>query len=349
MSSKNEAKINRKVFIVNLFGLVGLLMTFIMGVIQYFNQDYILSAILLTAAGFYALSHYVQKRAGNTVIASMIMLYTLFILMVYLVYCGGDNNTGPVWIFIVPAVALFINGLKRGSIDIAVFVIVISVLFFYPNDALLKADYSFEFKTRLLLSFLTVSVLSALYEYSRQAALNKMMVLSTKYEQMAKTDPLTHLSNRRAALDRLQYAKNRLARNKEKLCVILCDVDHFKLINDNYGHNVGDEALIKLATLFTENIRQQDDVARWGGEEFIFILPDTSLAQAKAFSQKIHDALSHLVIPIGNQQLTLTVSMGISEVITTQPLEHAIKVADEYMYQAKAAGRNQTFPINLNE
>ena len=344
MSSKNETKTNRKIFIVNLFGLVGLLITTVMSVTQYFNQDYALSAVLIVAAGFYSLSHYIQKTSGNTLAASIIMLYTLLILMIYLIYSGGYNNTGPVWVFIVPAVSFFIHGLKRGSIDIAIFITIISILFFYPNDALLEGNYSFEFKIRLLLSFLTVSFLTCLYEYSRQKSFEQMMVLSMKYEQMAKSDPLTHLSNRRDALDKLKYAKNRLVRNKEQLCIILCDVDNFKSINDNHGHNVGDEVLISIATLFNDKIRQQDDVARWGGEEFLFILPDTSPAQAKIFSQRIHDSLTNLVIPTDTQQLKITISMGISEVTTDQTLEHAINTADEYMYKAKAAGRNQTFP-----
>lgn len=343
-STRKSGEENRKVFIVNLFGLVGLSITSVMTVFSLFHLDYALAAALAISAVVYYLSHYIQRVTGNTYAASMLILYSLLMLMIYLVYGGGYKNTGPLWIFMVAPVTLFLLGLKKGAVYIGLFVFVITIMLFYPQDALLTANYSFEFKTRLLFSFLTIAFLSGLYEYSQQKSFEQVMRLSKEYEQMAKCDSLTHLPNRREALDQLGYAMNRLSRNKESICVILCDVDNFKSINDNYGHLVGDKTLVCLAKLFNDQVRQQDCVARWGGEEFLFVLPDTTLNQAKAFSQKIHSALNQLSIDAGTQKLTVTISMGISEILEGQAIEQVLSIADDHMYKAKTAGRNQTYP-----
>ena len=117
--------------------------------------------------------------------------------------------------------------------------------------------------------------MSALYEYSREQSFKHTLELSQKYQHLAHYDPLTQLSNRRDALSILKREQARIIRSKEPSSIIICDIDHFKKINDQYGHNAGDAVLIDLAKIFTQNIREQDCVARWGGEEFLFILPQT--------------------------------------------------------------------------
>lgn len=89
----------------------------------------------------------------------------------------------------------------------------------------------------------------------------------------------------------IEQEQRRMSRNKQPMCIILCDVDHFKKINDQYGHNTGDAVLVSLAETFTQLIRKQDTIARWGGEEFLFVLPETSAENAYILAQKIHQVL----------------------------------------------------------
>jgi diguanylate cyclase (GGDEF)-like protein len=329
---------------VSLFTLVGMSITAIMGVIGLFNSNFIIAAILFFASFSYSLGYYAYTKFNNKKLSSIIILYSLYILMFYLIFTGGVENTGPLWIYIVAPVSVFIHGLKRGLIDIALFVAMISIIMFMPTDMLGHATYSTEFKFRLIYSFLTVTFLSALYEYARNKSYNETLELSKKYQQLAHYDPLTKLSNRRDALCILKREQARVIRNKEPLSIIICDVDHFKKINDQYGHNAGDAVLIDLAKIFTDNIRAQDCIARWGGEEFLFILPQTIAKNANIVAEKIQEKLQDYLVKYKHEKIKVTVSMGIEQFNDNQSIDEVINNADKYLYQAKNAGRNQIFP-----
>ncbi|WP_246128979.1 GGDEF domain-containing protein [Colwellia demingiae] len=330
--------------VVSLFALVGMSISAVMGLIALFNNNFILAASLFFASFVYFLGYYVYKKYNNVELSSAIILYSLYLLMFYLVYSGGVENTGPLWIFIVAPVSVFIHGLKRGLIDIALFVAIISTIMFMPTDIIAHAIYSTEFKLRLLYSFLTVTFLSALYEYSRDKSYKHTLELSKKYQQLAHYDPLTQLSNRRDALCILKQEQARMIRSKEPLSIIICDVDHFKKINDQYGHNAGDIVLVELAKIFTNNIREQDFVARWGGEEFLFILPQTLAKNANLVAVKINEKLQNNLVDYEGKEIKVTVSMGIEQFNDNQSIDEIINSADKYLYQAKNSGRNQIFP-----
>jgi diguanylate cyclase (GGDEF)-like protein len=205
-------------------------------------------------------------------------------------------------------------------------------------------EYSTEFKLRILYSFLTVTARSAVYEYSREKSYKHALDLSKKYQQLANLDTLTQLSNRRDALSILTKERARLLRSKEPLSIVLCDVDYFKKINDRYGHNGGDAVLIALAKLFKDTIREQDYVARWGGEEFLFILPKTDADNANVLAEKLQNNLNRNPISYNKSQISVTVSMGIEQFNSSQSIDEVINKADKYLYQAKLSGRDQIFP-----
>jgi len=326
-----------------LFSLVGMSITAIMGIIGLFNNSFILASALFIASFIFFLGYYAFKKFNNAALSSAIVLYSLYILMFYLIFTGGVENTGPLWIFVVAPVSVFVHGLKRGLIDLAIFIVIIIAIMFSPTDVIAHAVYSIEFKLRLIYSFLTVTFLSALYEYSREQSYKNTLELSKKYQQLAHLDPLTQLSNRRDALHILQREQARAIRSKEPLSIILCDVDYFKKINDQYGHNAGDVVLIALAKIFTRNIREQDCIARWGGEEFLFILPQTIAQNANQLAEKIQQALHGHSVDYEGDKINVTVSMGIEQ-FNGSSIDEVINNADKYLYQAKNAGRNQIFP-----
>jgi len=318
--------------------------TTVMGVVGLLNKNWSLAMFLFLASFIFYTGYYLHKKFNNATLSSTIVLYSLYILMIYLIYTGGVENTGPLWIFIVAPVSVFIQGLKRGLFDIAIFVVIISGIMFMPTDIIAHATYSIEFKLRLIYSFLTVTFLSALYEYSREKSYKHALDLSEKYQKLAHLDPLTQLSNRRDALGVLKREKARRIRNKEPLTVILCDIDYFKKINDQYGHNAGDAVLVELAEIFTKSIREQDCVARWGGEEFLFILPQTIAESANVFAEKIQKKLQNHFVNYKNEKISVRISMGIEQVKDNQTIDEIINNADKLLYQAKSSGRNQIFP-----
>jgi diguanylate cyclase (GGDEF)-like protein len=330
--------------VVAVFSLVGMSILATMAVIALFNQTYILAVTLFGSSLLFFMGYYVYKKFNNSIFSSAIVLYSLYSLMFYLVYTGGVAQTGPLWIFIIPPISLFIQGLKYGLVNIAMFVAVISIIMFIPTDVMTHAPYSMEFKLRLLYSFLTVTALSALYEYSRERSYKSALRLSEKYQQLANFDPLTQLSNRRGALAILQQEQARISRKEDPLSIILCDIDYFKKVNDLYGHNAGDAILIALAKIFMSNMREQDSIARWGGEEFLFILPQTTAANANVVAEKIRGQIQNHTTFYQDKAIKVTSSMGIEQFDGTKSIDEVINSADKHLYKAKDAGRNQVFP-----
>lgn len=158
---------------------------------------------------------------------------------------------------------------------------------------------------------------------------------------LVRTDMLTGLANRREFMARLAEEAHRHARGGHPLSIVMIDVDHFKAINDTYGHPAGDHVLAELGALFRAAVRQHIDVpARLGGEEFALLLPDTDLADAQRVAEKLAERLAALRIVHEGRPLHVTLSMGISLVVDGQG-EQALRLADDNLYIAKRQGRNQ--------
>jgi two-component system cell cycle response regulator len=171
-----------------------------------------------------------------------------------------------------------------------------------------------------------------------------------RLEALATTDPLTGVLNRRALLDRLSSEVDRARRYGTVVTLLMIDLDHFKEINDTRGHLVGDEALRQLGALLQSAVRTVDVVARFGGEEFVVILPETAEEGAVAFAERIREKIEQH--PFGGDgggggggrgALRLTASIGVAmfpseRVASTEDL---FARADEALYRAKAAGRNR--------
>jgi predicted signal transduction protein with EAL and GGDEF domain len=201
-------------------------------------------------------------------------------LMIYLVFTGGLKGTGPLWIYIVPPVALFFGGMRKGTRNIGLFVLVISALMFYPNNEWLGTTYTFEFKSRLIYSFLTVSCLFAIYEYVRQSSFIRIQEMSQKFEKQAMRDPLSGLLNRRGMRERLQNEFERSQRYKNNLTVVMRDIDNFKSVNDQYGHDKGDEMIKSLGAVFKSGLRKQNSLARWVAKSTCFYYLKPTVANA---------------------------------------------------------------------
>ena len=154
-------------------------------------------------------------------------------------------------------------------------------------------------------------------------------------------DPLTGLPNRRAMEIDLKHAAAVAQRQSSPYSVALIDIDFFKPFNDNYGHRAGDEAIVHIANLLRSNLRASDKIFRYGGEEFLFLMPLTPLEGAAIATQRICDKISACNFPHEYSELGfLSVSIGVASSYTTD-WERAIEVADLALYDAKDAGRNR--------
>ncbi len=170
----------------------------------------------------------------------------------------------------------------------------------------------------------------------------RMATLVEESRWMATTDALTGLLNRRAFLESTGREVARSKRYNDDLSVILLDVDHFKLINDRRGHAAGDMVLAAVGQLLNQAVRTCDIVARWGGEEFVLVLPSTSLEGAQQVAERVRDLLENAGIRDGNgDPIPVTASFGVATYTLGDTLEQVIDRADRAMYLAKSDGRNR--------
>ena len=162
---------------------------------------------------------------------------------------------------------------------------------------------------------------------------------------LAHTDVLTGLANRRSFTDRLRQEWALLQRVHKPACLLMMDLDHFKRVNDVYGHPVGDQALQLFATLCRDVFRAADVLGRWGGEEFLAMLPATGLDQAQVVAERVHAALAAHPLPGIEPALVLSVSMGLTLFDPLRPLDITLRLLDSALYTAKREGRSRTVAV----
>jgi diguanylate cyclase (GGDEF)-like protein len=158
---------------------------------------------------------------------------------------------------------------------------------------------------------------------------------------LAETDALTGLLNRRAFLPLANDAMSYFKRYRRSICILMIDIDHFKRVNDLYGHAAGDEVIRRVGRIISDAIRTTDKVARFGGEEFVVLLRETDLKGAAVFADRIRQTVASSVFEPEGQCLTATISVGIAEAeVTDDDVDHTIERADRALYAAKSGGRN---------
>lgn len=192
----------------------------------------------------------------------------------------------------------------------------------------------------------TVSSLAAQLSSLRarlQTQKNELAHALTRIQILATRDELTGLVNRRHMIEVINQHQKRLQRSgHHRFCLALLDIDHFKRINDTHGHNVGDEVLRHFALVAQQALRETDVLARWGGEEFLVLLNDTTPELAQAGIERIREAMADAQVSPSVPELRLTFSGGLTAYADDEPLDHCVERADRALYQAKATGRNRT-------
>ncbi|WP_290702079.1 diguanylate cyclase [Amphritea sp.] len=209
----------------------------------------------------------------------------------------------------------------------------------------LKSQDGIE-KSLITLTLVLIIVFSLSFLIIRVAA-KELNLAQVKLHKMATEDPLTGLKNRPVIIESVQEEISRNQRRQSSgarypFSLVMIDVDHFKSINDQHGHPVGDQALVKITDTINSTIRAHDLIGRYGGEEFLLLLPDTDLEGAKPIAERVRKSVENIDFLSGDIRIPLTISLGVTTVIADDTdYDQAIKSADKALYQAKDAGRNQ--------
>jgi len=187
-----------------------------------------------------------------------------------------------------------------------------------------------------------LSSLNQTLEQKVQERTSELKTANEKLNQLVMTDTLTKVLARRAIFNKFNEEIDRASRYKRPLVAAMVDVDHFKIFNDTEGHVLGDEALKKIAQAFITNLRKSDAVGRYGGEEFLLVLPETKIESAKEIAERLRFNIEKMVFQGQKEEAYLTVSIGLAAFPEAgKSAEDLIAAADQALYVAKQRGRNQ--------
>ncbi|MFZ5528603.1 MAG: GGDEF domain-containing protein [Pseudomonadota bacterium] len=198
-----------------------------------------------------------------------------------------------------------------------------------PNTVLDGLHYFNVLGTVLILIFL-----AGYYHYLMSKA-------EANLRAMATTDPLTQLRNRRAVIEAIRDEELRMQRAQTQMSFVLCDLDHFKLVNDTYGHDAGDEVLKAVSRVLSDGVREVDHLARWGGEEFLLVLPGAGTQEAQMVAERLRQRIEALRVKVGHEELHISMTFGVSARHPDETSENTISRADQALYEGKHAGRNR--------
>ncbi|PZA05762.1 MULTISPECIES: GGDEF domain-containing protein [unclassified Meiothermus] len=298
--------------------------------------DAVLSPLLFVGFSLMALLLWLQRiRIVTVELVAVVLLLVYNLGNLYYVGLSGELSrmgfsASALWSAIIyPLAFLLLSREKALRVSAAYYLAgllggVVSVLLHPPSMNVLNSIAQFYLANLAFLALINV------YAQLREHMLTM--------EQLAHTDHLTRLANRRGLEPLLKQELQKAERYGLPLAVLLADLDHFKEVNDRYGHAIGDQVLREVALRLDHNLRQADTVARWGGEEFLILAPTTDLAQAEQLASRLVEVVRGEPV-VG--RIPVTISIGVSCYRVGDDLESLLQRADQALYRAKALGRNR--------
>jgi diguanylate cyclase (GGDEF)-like protein len=273
----------------------------------------------------------IHKKTPNLRLWSSIFLFALYSVILIGIFTVGFKAALYTWLFLIPVLSYLLLGIGLGNVFTFVYIFLgLAILF---NVQASDADIPPISVANIGLCLSAIWALSYTYEHKRAAMVNRL-------QQMASIDPLTGLNNRLLLDSSFGMLCESLPNQQKTISMLLIDIDHFKKVNDKYGHDVGDTLLTEVSRLINETRRLNDWAFRLGGEEFCMLIPDTDEQQAFLIAERLRLAIAKDLL-IENKIINISVSIGVSHWPENgQTLSQIYKVADKRLYRAKKAGRN---------
>lgn len=243
-----------------------------------------------------------------------------------------------IWFLIAATISHLIIGRNFGFLIVALsIIIVIGSNYFFPS-----INYSTLALSTFVVTLVILSLILALYDTRINSSEAKLLQQNDELNNLVNRDALTKIMSRRYFLDVANQYFNTASRNKTPISLLMLDIDHFKKINDNYGHHIGDKMLILFAEKIEDLLRQSDIFGRIGGEEFGIILYETDIQGAHILSEKIRQEIEALRYPHEQKVIKMTTSIGVGEKIENDTTFEKLMIrSDSALYQAKKDGRNR--------
>lgn len=281
------------------------------------------------------------RKTGNIALTAwLISIFVVTIMLLFLINVEGRAYS-LVWATIILPFTFFLLGRNGGTV-LSFITLTVCVYLVYEQ---IESGVPITLSKGALLNVLEAAIVQLLlfrfYEGTRHKAFENLKAEHKKSKHLSETDYLTGVYNRSKFLSLVDtlLANN----NADNHCLVILDLDDFKLINDKYGHNTGDAVLKEFAQALRLHTREGDVVARWGGEEFVLLLKHVSLSQAKACVSKLLEVVQALTIV----DSTLSFSAGITQCNRICTIDELVKAADEALYKAKHNGKGRVYIANI--
>ncbi len=276
-------------------------------------------------------------------LAPMYLIFTGTITLgIYMTSQGSVAGNGNLlWLTLLPYLSILTLGRKHGSIIFFLAFATVLGIFLPPIEDFWPFKYTLLEKIWVLTVMLACWAFAWTAEFARFKTKEQLVDVVTHLEHYAFTDTLTEIGNRREFENTFIRENALFLRKNKPFAIIMFDLDHFKAINDRYGHNAGDAVLVHTARLLRRFLRTSDQVCRWGGEEFTALLPDITRAEAVDIAERIRENVEATPCIYENNTIYYTISAGVYLCTEDLPLEKHIQQVDGLLYKAKKNGRNQ--------
>lgn len=254
--------------------------------------------------------------------------------LVYIIVMPEASSTAFVWVYMIPLLSYLLLGRARGFLVSVPFMVVSTLLYFQQHRYTLDASGMIDLGNAILCGLLTIAFVH-IYETLRAQAYRQL-------ERLAQTDALTGVDSRGCFQQALERSIHEAERSNLALVLVILDVDHFKQVNDEWGHVAGDLALQHLCSSISERLRVTDSMGRLGGEEFGLLLRNTDLKGAKPLVEDLRNQLANSPLQYGKQLIPLSATFGVAEWPSDgRSVDELYRCADRRLYYGKQQGRNQ--------
>ncbi|MGZ5198214.1 MAG: putative bifunctional diguanylate cyclase/phosphodiesterase [Telluria sp.] len=316
---------------------------------------------ILACCAFMFLAPFLLRATRSIVLAREVFLCAVFFNFTWLTFnLGGVNAPTAGWLITAPVVAMFLGGVGTAVFWLSMSCLAVIAIYALPLLGVPLPPHPVTDMQLLYLLcdlglYLVIVVFVLLFELTKTQGFIKLEQALNVINELAIRDELTGSHNRRHLIDLIEQERERVVNGGHAFCICLLDIDHFKRINDTYGHAAGDTVLQSFALTVQKKIRETDCFGRYGGEEFLLMLPNTSLDDAMLFAERVRQTVERLAFADVSAELRVSVSIGVAQFHNGETIGQTVSRADEALYVAKSSGRNrvvnygQTIEVMLAE
>jgi diguanylate cyclase len=307
--------------------------------IFWFLDSPILAWMNLVSISMYLGAFWALKKRFNHVALALIWAEVLGHAAIGSLLVGWDSGFHYYLLMFIPAIV--VSGRGRSSVRLLLLMLLVFYLGLHTVSRALGVLAPLHPLGLAGVHAFNVVIVFGMASYTARFYYGAIRRAEKSLVELAMRDPLTGLSNRRSLIVQAERDMARARRSGEPIALIIADIDHFKQVNDQLGHDAGDRVIAHAGGLMQQLCRAEDLVARWGGEEFLLMLPMTGVDAASELAERIRQAMQATEVVHADQRIHFTLSLGVTTLNVAESLDVSVARADHAMYQSKIQGRNR--------